>query len=329
MRTYEKAARNSFRMRSSKTKDLKRDCILHAKRGIYLPSMSLKEALTYPPRNQTKRQFHPSSAIPKEPPSIFAFDYIFRYPVMRSLEKFSGHAIIPLLIGAAITATGHSQMLVRSAALIICAVWLCFDLGVWVSKRKWSNHKKAMVFSFLSCLISCSSMGIMYWFLDSTLHDQQDDVWQKLEATASTPTSGDLALSTFTWTNGGSIAIDKNHQLSCLVNQILYDNGANLKNFSVAQGLMVPFELLPGGDSQSVSCLSANGTRVFGVYDKGQRSMPICFDVTLRIEYALVTQPLDRRSKLKRFVANKTDGYIWHGQAVGMPISPCEAFVHH
>jgi hypothetical protein len=109
---------------------------------------------------------------------------------------------------------------------------------------------------------------------------------------------------------------------------MLYDDGTTLRNFAVTKVVTVPFELLPGGDSQSDTCLSKDGTRIFGVYDKGQRSMPKCFDVTARIDYALVTQPLDQRSKQKRFVADATDGYIWHGQAVNMPVSPCEAFVH-
>jgi len=52
-----------------------------------------------------------------------------------------------------------------------------------------------------------------------------------------------------------------------------------------------------------------------------------CADVTLSIDYALVTQPLQRGNKQFRFVADETGGFLWHSQSIEMPGSPCEKFI--
>jgi hypothetical protein len=279
--------------------------------------MILKNPLTYPPRKQTKRQFHPSRDIPRESSSPFLFDRIFKHPVMRSLEKFSRHGIIPLLIGAAVTATGHSQMLVRSIALAMCAIWLSFDLGVWVSKKRWPNHKKAMIFSTLTCLICCSSIGIMYWFLDSTLEDQRIDVFQNLQGEVALPPSRYIMDSSFTFKNNGRTAIGS-HQVSCKINSFYANDGKvsiTDSQSTIVGDFRVPLE--PGGDAQSDVCLGR-------IFSRDSLPDPKCGDITLQMYYVLETQPAYLQRKEFRFVADKKDDFTWHPQPVMMRDSPCK-----
>jgi hypothetical protein len=225
-------------------------------------------------------------------------------------------------------------MVVRSVAIIVCAIWLSMDVGVWVSEARWGEQWKVILFSTSLCVLACLAMGIMWWFLSSTLDDQEDDVWQKLEASAYTPSSGNLFLSTFTVTNGGAIAIDKNHEMSCALKEVVTPGGRWSDNM-FATSRTEPFEIEPGGDSESFACLTMNGrTPIFGMgftHPGGGIDTPVpkCVDVTLKIDYAIVTQPLRSKTKELRFVANENDGYAWHKYPVEMPGSPCQRFYSH
>jgi hypothetical protein len=218
-------------------------------------------------------------------------------------------------------------MPIKSIAILFCALWLSLSIGIEVADQSWSKHWKIITICSSTCLCFCVAMFIMRGFLHGVLQDQQEEVWQKLEVEAYTPSSGDLMLSTFTFSNRGGVAIDKQHQISCFVNLIVSDVFEFAHN-TYSRPSIETFEIRPGGDSQSYSCFTLpNGKPLIQIQLEGHKNpIPKCADVTLDIDYGLVTQPDQRRNKQVRFIANETDGYAWHRQAVEMPGSPCRAF---
>ncbi len=89
-----------------------------------------------------------------------------------------------------------------------------------------------------------------------TLERERDDVWQKLTASASTPSSEDLSFSTFTVKNGGKTSIDKNHELACKAKLLVFTKNGVVRDSSFSQPQEIPFQIRPGGDSQSVACFA-------------------------------------------------------------------------
>jgi hypothetical protein len=240
----------------------------------------------------------------------------------RGFRPISLHAVVPILLGGLLAATGHSQILWRSIVLVVCAVWVSLDIGIWLSQQSWVAGWKSIIFSITLSLLCTASMVGMWNFMSSVLADQRDEVWDKLDANAYTPKSGDIFMSTFTVTNGGDSAIGRNHQLSCAVNLIAFAHHGRMSGGGALTVQTIPFEILPGGDSQTDSCFQGGPgtTLIYGLPTQ-------CADVTLVIDYALSNQPLARQRKAWRFVASEDDDFVWHGQALTRQVSPCQAYV--
>lgn len=300
--------------------------------------MSRKYPLSYPAPIPKKRTSYPLRLIPRTQNREFLFDAIFSHSAMRErFQKVSVHGTIPILLGGAVTATGHSQMLVRSLAVVICAVWLSLDIGVWLSEAKWSEHWKGLAFCASSSVLCCLAMGIMYWFLASTLEDQRNETLQHLTAEHHlVPGEEDDPMHTmFSVNNGGTNVISRKHGITCLTNLAVGNNGTSesrgisswIDNGQmVISGLAHTFDrppassvLLPGGDAQTDQCLKvwgfANGTD--------------CADVTVIFWYSLDSQPDIHQEKDFRFVAykSKTGQFSWYGETISEPKTYCERYL--
>src|SRR5208282_1633136 len=151
--------------------------------------MSRNHPLTYPAPVPSRRIFEPRKqiSIVEKKPSVF--DTVFKHPLVRTLMKVPGHGTFPVVIGAGVAVTGHSAMLVRSTAIIVCAVWSSMDVGIWISESNddWVRQWKIILFCATSWLACSLAMGVMYYFLLSTLEDQRADVYQHLEISHATP----------------------------------------------------------------------------------------------------------------------------------------------
>src|SRR5713226_6425349 len=125
--------------------------------------MSRRHPLSYPAPAQGKFHVQMNKEVLRD-----YYGAVFGSSFTRGpFKKVSVHGTIPVIIGAAATATGHSQMLVRSLAVLSCFIWLSLDVGRWVSEAEWQKQYKAIAFCIASCVLCCSAMGIMYWFLIS------------------------------------------------------------------------------------------------------------------------------------------------------------------
>jgi hypothetical protein len=276
--------------------------------------MSRNHPLNYPAPAPQKKHFSPLKLISDVPSRRFLFDVIFGHRVMREhFKKISGHETLPILIGAAVTATGHSQMLVRSMAVVVCAVWLSLDVGIWVSAAKWKRQYKAIAFCVASSLLCCLSMGIMYWFLISTLEDQQADAYAKLSVLMQLPANRDLFESVVVVTNGGGTNIGE-REVACSIDRISQLGGGGIQGIgSEASAVNVP--LRAGGDTQSDACM-----HLFRF-----ENPPICGDVRIFVTYYLETQPNVKKTKAFRFVTRAIDNQIteWVGEPVDYKIHYC------
>jgi len=253
---------------------------------------------------------------------------VFHGAFMRGpFKKISGHGTIPIIIGAAVVAEGHSQMLVRSIAVVVCAAWLGLDVGVWVSEYNWRRQFKAIVFCLASCILGCSAMGFMYYFLFSTLEDQRNETYQNLTASHSIPPGrgGDPMHTMFTVTNGSKNEISVKHEITCLTNYAVSNEipgdspiesrSSSIKNVmsavvgqSIVMGHPVGWlhhlasaPLEPGGDAQTEECLAFFN---FGMGTK-------CVDMTLIFWYSLESQAELEQEKKFRFVALKEENQLF------------------
>jgi hypothetical protein len=290
--------------------------------------------LSYPAPIPSRRHFHPLVGIPQTPKKVGLFDAIFSHPIMRKqFKKFSGHGTFPIILGAAATATGHSQMLVRSIAVVVCAIWLSLDVGIWISEANWREQVKAIVFCASTWILCCLAMGIMYWFLLSTLEDQRTDVSQHLVPRHEVPPGEDDPMHTmFSITNGGSFDISRKHQITCFTRLALSSNGTGVVSgmwSGVVDGHLTlsgselvhtssDYVLRAGGDAVTEPCLQ------FFRFENGTS----CVDMDLIFWYSLDTQPNYEEEKKFRYVAykGKNGEFMWYGEPVESSERYCKRF---
>jgi hypothetical protein len=247
------------------------------------------------------------------------FDAFFGCKFMRgTFKRISGHGTVPLIIGLLLAATGSSAMLFRFVGLLVCALWLSLDIGIWLSKSTFSKFVKHWLFCAATCLCFVLAMRAMEGILISALTEEQDDVFQKLTAIATVPPSGETSKSFFTFTNGGKTDIGM-HQVSCNVGRIISISNKSVwtgsPDSSVFEDFPINFPIRSGGDAQSTTCLY----RLFKDWE------PIsCADVRVRIRYSLVTQPTLIKQKEFRFVMQKILDQNWHPEPVDLPEPFCQ-----
>jgi hypothetical protein len=106
------------------------------------------------------KHYYPSRKSLKTIDSSQLFQKIFGHKAFQEwFKKISGHGVVPVIIGAAVTVTGYSEMHVRSVALTLCALWFAIDVGIWLAETK-SNYKEAL-FAASAGLLFSSAMAIM------------------------------------------------------------------------------------------------------------------------------------------------------------------------
>lgn len=273
--------------------------------------MSRKYPLSYPAPAQTKFRTRVTEKVPSDYLSA-----VFKSSFMGGpLKKVSAHPTLPIIIGIATAATGHSQMLVRSLAIMLCATCLALDVGVWISKKGWRKQHKEIIFCVTSCLLCCSAMGAMYWFLNSTLGDQQKDVWANLvvQAPSSAPRDDPFS-SIFTITNGGQEDIGW-HKITCTANTVYFLGGLLYTGLPTTNHITESrTPLRSGRRSESVICLD-----LFSAKNRLG-----CADITVNIDYVLEDQPTWKQHKPFRFFTRREEGiFRWYEFSLDTPGSVC------
>lgn len=258
--------------------------------------MSQRHPLHYPAPSPEVRSFNALKLIPPVENLVFLFDRIFNHQIVRDrIRPILLHGIILAVIGAALAALGHSYMLVRSVAVFVCAICLVLELAVWISGAKWQRQYKAIVFCAVTYILESSGMGIMYWFLDSTLEDQQADVVKGFKAEASTPSASNPWGTVFSVTNNSPFRL-VNAEISCLVHRI---SDFNANEFGGPWSKTPPSKTVePNGDVSTNDCLNV----------VKNPSLVVCSDVEIKLSYSLETQPAIKNNVRYRFVGEPQNG---------------------
>jgi hypothetical protein len=257
------------------------------------------------------------------------FTMVFANKQLQSwFKSIFRHGLFAILVAAGIAITGHSYMVLRSFGIILCAVWIILELGVWLSKKTWSLQRKAIIFSIGFCASCCFAMMVMYSFLDNTLADERTSVWQNLTPEHHTLGNADEPLDEmFTVRNNSEEEISGKNQISCAIHFLSeydgsmifshitmgFENGmwvlSGTDDPTVLKHIPTGLPLNPGGDAQTTPCLS--GIRLRGF--KGAS----CVDMTLVFWYSLENQADVEQEKHFHFV-----GYRQVGRAVSWSQEP-------
>jgi hypothetical protein len=266
--------------------------------------MSQKHPLHYPAPVSLDKSF---LSLPiQKMAKIAIYDRIFGHSMMRvHFKRISVQGVIPIIIGAAVAATGHSQMFVRSLAVCVCAVWLSVDIGIWISETDWQAQWKGWWFCLSTTFLCCFSMGIMYWFLLSTLEDQQNDVSANLKIHAFIPASHNIMDSGITVTNDSGTDI-RDHRIMCWSRRIVNSSSSGIGDLGLGAFTPEKSQLNAHGDADTSYCLAPF---------KGVVGQAVCADITVDVTYSLETQPLIKKHKELRFVTGTND-LEWRSQAV-------------
>jgi hypothetical protein len=165
--------------------------------------MSAQYPLTYPPRKGDRKTIH--APITK---GVQVFETVFGSSFMQeSFRQLAKYWLVALIVGVLVRATGHSQMQWRSLGVLLCALWLAVDVGIWLRRSGRYELYASAVFSFGFWFLCSLAMSLMYGFLASTLADEQEDVYEHLTARVELPEPGDVLDAFFVLTSGSKIQV--------------------------------------------------------------------------------------------------------------------------
>jgi len=163
-----------------------------------------------------------------------------------------------------------------------------------------------------------------------SLKKEQDDVKINLVADAHLPPDGDIGKTAFTITNGGKVAIDRDHQIYCQLNWFIANKGLFVLHDSPVFNRKSSFPIEPGGDSETEFCfqyLPSTIAREFNVPVTSDLKIELnCADITLAIDYTLKTQPKTWMHKGFRFVEDQRTR-MWRRETLQMETTPCSRYL--
>lgn len=248
--------------------------------------------------------------------------------ISRILDRAPAFLLKPwvgIAVGALITITGRSDLEIRSAGLLLVAVWLSIDLWAWLLHKE-SRWRFVVGWTCTSGFLILA-MAVMYWWLGGKLQEQRSDVFDGLRVANFSPpeSKDDPMLTRFSVINDGHYPISGHHRIYCRINFAISNTGGMIKGIIVSQnenGLWYVPQTIPplwtmpikstiwaGGDSETAQCLG-----LFS-FDSGSR----CVDMTLTLSYSLQSQPKLEQRKSFRFVANKAESgnsFYWYPEPI-------------
>jgi hypothetical protein len=223
------------------------------------------------------------------------------------VPKLFAYPLVPLMVATLITFTGTGELELKSAGLVIVAVWFSLDVWRWlftkrVSKgqsRVWDSSKVAIGWCATS-LTLLATMFIMQWMLGSKLNEMTADSQQNIVASVALPVSGNPRDSLFTYRNNGKQNIVA-FKIGCILNYMVIGTVAFDRSYFDSQPSTTPLQA--GGDTVTDQCFQ----QLAGASMGDMR----CADVTVWFIYAVDSSPATL-TKPFRFVLYKVGPqYQW------------------
>lgn len=232
------------------------------------------------------------------------------------LRTAINHPVVPVIMGGLVALDGPGNVVVRSAALIFCAAWFCYDIGQEIYRRPWQKAWKFISFSALCVVITLVTIFTVRWMLESKLEEIRKEVDSHLTGTMQLSSSGIPSEAIFSIVNSSNSTIP-DYAFMCRINLATYGKGdivlEDVKERLIMRQGKPP--LGPHGDGESVQCMS--GLVNLSLY---------CADVTVNYDYVIETEPGVWYRKLFHFVTRSVNGkFDWYIQPAMMIHSPCES----
>jgi hypothetical protein len=220
--------------------------------------------------------------------------------MLNNVRGILPHPVWGIVVATLIAFSGRGELLLRSVGMVLIAIWLALDLWAWLLDRaphgRWTLVYGATSTSLMLIIVA----GIMWWWMDGKLKDQQDEVFQDLELQVRPPGRGRLYDALFTLTNKSHFDVER-HALVCFSVVERYENSNPASNVSRAFSSDKVL-IKNGGDSETLDC-GKNMTVTHPLK---------CADLIVQFRYVLMTQPKDEKERKFRFVTRpEQGGYSW------------------
>ncbi len=267
-----------------------------------------------------KNSWRPRNGQPLSFPPVPGRVEIWIRARLAKMPEWFKHPLWGVIVGALIAFSGRQDLLLRSFGLFLVAVWLSVDIWHWLLRRhgRWS-FRFVFGWSATSSLL-IGVMLVMLWWLKGQIHDQQDDVYNRLTFSVE-PNRNDPLRSFFFVRNGSGFDLGK-HSMKATPHLVVRTNGTPV---IIQTGTYkLSFEcggfsdsLGGGAETQTYPCLQ-NISVTGGVS---------CVDTDITLDYTLLNQPNELLTKSVRFVADARDGFLWHPQPTESPYNFCASFL--
>lgn len=221
-------------------------------------------------------------------------------------QRILPHPVVGIVIATFIAFTGRGELALRSYGILAIVVWLSVNLWAWLLPKRDKYHFRYILGWTTTNALLIGMLGIMWWWMDGKLKDQQEDVYSKLSIQASS--SGNKGeLSMFSVTNNGATDIG-HHRIFCRVNFEGWSHGTWAANGGVDIQIVDSDVPLKGnGGTETTFCLATSS---------GPPPL-LCADMTVEAIYVLETQPSNVRVKRLRFVGRYNGNDLtWYGEPV-------------
>jgi hypothetical protein len=235
-------------------------------------------------------------------------------------KKILPHPVAGIVVATLIAFSGRGELVLRSYGLLAIVIWLNVDLWAWLLPMRCSL--KHAIGATSSSLMLIAMMGVMWWWMDGKLQDQQEDVFDHLGIQFEmTPTLGANAVmkSNVTIVNGGHFDVGK-FEILCHAVLIEWEDGSKLKNGTLGYASSQTV-FRAGGDGATVNCMGL--IRVSANLSNGMPRKFVCGDVLVDVKYTLATQPLAEQQKRARFVSRENTQFNWKSEPVDSRESFC------
>jgi hypothetical protein len=163
-------------------------------------------------------------------------------------------------------------------------------------------------------------VAMIVFVYERGLRKEQEDVRAGLQAIVNLPPSKINTDSTFTIINDGQYEIGS-HSVFCKIieGSAPHSHFTNSGTRTTEPSTAV---IEAGGDAETSGCLKDLYGNIGLTLAGGDTSLT-CMDMLVGINYSLVKQPAEFRSKSFRFISTADNGYEWQRLRLGTQISPC------
>jgi hypothetical protein len=150
--------------------------------------------------------------------------------VLGKIPRIFLYPVWGIVVAAFLTFTGRGELQFRTAGLLLVWLWLSVDLWAYLIRKDWGRWKFVVGWT-TTHLMLIGAMGIMWWWMIGKLNDQQDDTYKNLSLVIHPAL--DPFRSVVSITNGGNVAIEKDHELLCDLRDAVYEGHQIVANFAI------------------------------------------------------------------------------------------------